>query len=375
MVNLDNPPAVAQPRVLFVAAMAGLGGPVRRLATLLSNLVGVDRVLLKPISPQLDSRMRAQSAIDEHIALPRSAQRDRLGALLISVAIVRRCLRRKDTIDVIHANGLVEFALAWPAAFFLRKPIVVWVGNYEPPRTVNALSPLFRSVGRRAKWTAVSSLAADVIAGAGLAERGDVQVVSNIVDPDDVRTTARTRTLDLNVVTIGYLQVARWEKGFDLLPAIINQLRDLRGSVKFLLYSSETSHPTWSDLRAIGTPFVEIRPRTGNVSEIYADCDLVLSPSRKESFNRVVAEALTTGTPVVASDLEPLREVVGDAGFLFPVDEPAKAAEQLRRLVTDKELRLELGRRGMERSERWHPAPVAELFAQTYRDMARRARR
>jgi glycosyltransferase involved in cell wall biosynthesis len=353
-------------RVLFVAAMGGLGGPVRRLATLLTNLDGVVKVLVKPRSRHLDPGLIASGALDEHIPISRSAQRDHVGALLIAAAVLRRAMRRRDPIDVIHANGLVEFALCWPAALLTGLPVVTWVGNYEPPRIVKRIHPLLRSVARRTSWNAVSSFAADVIVDTGLARREDVTVVTNIIDPDDVAPRTEPVSREDAPVTVGYLQVARWEKGFDLLAPVVEALADLDGRLRFLVWATPNDQPGWDELRSCPAGMVELRPRTPTVGDIYQACDVVFSPSRRESFNRVVAEALTTGTPVVASDLSPVVEVLGDGGLVFASGDVQAAAAQLRKLVVDPGLRQRLGHAGAHRSEAWRPGPVAQTFHEQY---------
>lgn len=357
--------------------MGGLGGPVKRLATLLSHLDGIQRVLLKPASPALDNRLRAAGAIDEHITLRLSAQRSWVGAAAISMKTFQRCLSRRHPVDVVHANGLVEFALCWPAAVLLRKPIVTWVGNYEPPEMVKRFAALLRPVARRTKWNAVSSVAANTIADCGLVPADAVRITPNIVDPRDVIGTnadaIRQRSASQNEphgLTVGYLQVARWEKGFDLLVPIIEELKDLEGRITFLLFVRENEHPAWKSLRGFGDDLVQVRDRSAQVADVYAQCDVVLSPSRRESFNRVAAEALTAGVPLVASDLEAVREVVGHAALLFPVEDPVGAAAQIRRLVDDPSLRAQLAEAGRHRSVRWDPRPVSRYFAQTYASLS-----
>ena len=358
--------------VLFVAAMGGLGGPVKRLATLLANLQDVHRVLIKPYSELLDKRIYEWGSVDEHIQMRRSARRSKVGSFLLAMKVFVRAASRKQPIDVIHANGIVEFALSWPAALLLGKPIVTWVGNYEWPAMVKRFNWVFRSVSSRTRWNAVSATAADVIADCGLAPRSVVRVVTNIVDPADV---APTRNVFMNPdpsrLRIGYLQVSRWMKGFDMLPKVIAELSDVHNRVQFLIYGTIGRGPVWDELATIPPGVVEMRPKTANVGDIYAECDIIFSPSRRESFNRVVAEALTTGTPVVASDLEPVREVVGEAALLFPVDDVSAAAAALRRLVDSPDLRALLSRTGKLRSKAWLPGPVAEEFESQYRSVAK----
>lgn len=359
--------------VLFVAAMGGLGGPVKRLSTLINNLPSVYRVLIKPRSDLLDGLIRDLNSVEEHMTVGRSAQRSYMGALVLMMKIFGRVLSRRHPIDVIHANGIVEFALCWPAALILRTPVVTWVGNYEAPALIRRLSPLFRTVAERTRWNAVSATAAQAVADAGLMRRDDVQVVTNIVDPADVRPTEEI-IHDEPRVRIGYLQVARWVKGFDLLPKVMEELRDLHDRVRFLVFTQRNREPGWTELASFPAELVEVRPRAAHVGDVYAQCDIVFSPSRRESFNRVVAEALATGTPVVASALQPVRDVVGEAGLLFPVDDVSAAADCLRRLINDPDLRASLGQAGLARSQAWLPAPVAAEFLAQYRTVAARHR-
>ena len=303
--------------------------------------------------------------------MKRSARRNAVGSLALVARIFVRAASRSRPVDVIHANGIVEFALSWPAALLLRKPVVTWVGNYEPPAFVKRFSRLFRSVAVRTRWNAVSPTAANVIVDSGLAALKSIQVVTNIIDPVDVGSTNQSNPERYpKRIKIGYLQVAKWVKGFDLLPKVIKELSDIHDRIQFLIYTVNRGEPGWSELAAFPSELVELRPRTATVGDIYAECDIVFSPSRRESFNRVVAEALTAGTPVVASDLQPVREVVGDAGLLFPVDDVSAAANCLRRLVLDPALRSALSKVGMLRSHAWLPGPVAAEFESQYQSLA-----
>ena len=61
----------------------------------------------------------------------------------------------------------------------------------------------------------------------------------------------------------------------------------------------------------------------GEIPEVYAAADVVLVPSRSESFGLVALEAQACGVPVVASSVGGLRYVVGHGhgGFLVPRDD------------------------------------------------------
>ena len=75
--------------------------------------------------------------------------------------------------------------------------------------------------------------------------------------------------------------------------------------------------------------------------------DVVVVPSRREPLGLAAVEALACGTPVVASAVGGLRDVVRDGvnGLTIPPGDPAAVAAALRRL-DDPELRARLGDAG-----------------------------
>ena len=109
-------------------------------------------------------------------------------------------------------------------------------------------------------------------------------------------------------------------------------------------------------------------PRQSDVRGIYAETDIVLCPSRAESFNRVAVEAMLNGIPVVASDLPAHRALLGDeeAGLLVPVEDAAAGSAAVARLVDDPALRARLGERGRERAQAYLPEVVVPRMVAAY---------
>jgi glycosyltransferase involved in cell wall biosynthesis len=72
-----------------------------------------------------------------------------------------------------------------------------------------------------------------------------------------------------------------------------------------------------------------------------AAADVVVVPSRDEAFGIVNVESLAVGTPVVASRVGGISEIVRDGrdGFLVPPDDPAALADRLSTLLCDANLR------------------------------------
>jgi glycosyltransferase involved in cell wall biosynthesis len=79
-----------------------------------------------------------------------------------------------------------------------------------------------------------------------------------------------------------------------------------------------------------------------------AAADVVLVPSRVESFGLVAVEALLLGRPVVAARTGGLREVIrdGETGLLVDADDPRALADAVIRLLRDPQLATALGTAG-----------------------------
>jgi N-acetyl-alpha-D-glucosaminyl L-malate synthase BshA len=73
--------------------------------------------------------------------------------------------------------------------------------------------------------------------------------------------------------------------------------------------------------------------------------DVLLLPSRQESFGLAALEAMSSGLPVVASDVGGLRELVehGATGLLCPVGDVRAFAEATGRVISDPALTATLG--------------------------------
>lgn len=74
---------------------------------------------------------------------------------------------------------------------------------------------------------------------------------------------------------------------------------------------------------------------TADVSTLYATHDALLFPSHTESFGFPLLEAMSSGLPVVASDIPATREVLADHGWLFRDSVPHAAADAVAAVLTD----------------------------------------
>ncbi len=99
--------------------------------------------------------------------------------------------------------------------------------------------------------------------------------------------------------------------------------------------------------------------------------DLVVVPSRTESFGLVAVEAMACGVPVVAARVGGLPEAVGEAGVLVDGHDPDDWADVLADLLADPAARERWGAAGAERARSLTWGAAARAHREAYRDCAR----
>ena len=102
---------------------------------------------------------------------------------------------------------------------------------------------------------------------------------------------------------------------YDAVVETVREL-DLRGWVRFVGYAGMTDLPA-----------------------LYQMAQAVLFPSLDEGFGLPVLEAFAAGTPVVASNAGAIPEVAGDAALLSAPEDAEALADNVLRLMTDRQLR------------------------------------
>ncbi len=113
-----------------------------------------------------------------------------------------------------------------------------------------------------------------------------------------------------------------------------------------------------------------------DMRRFYEGLDLYAQPSHTEVFPLVVLEAMAAGLPVVASDVGGVGEAVrhGMDGLLVPAGDVTALAHALKQLVSNPELRRDMGRRAQQRCHRlFSMSRCAEQVADLYRRLTRPA--
>ncbi len=92
-----------------------------------------------------------------------------------------------------------------------------------------------------------------------------------------------------------------------------------------------------------------------SLHHLYRACHIYITPAYAESFAHPLVEAMSSGLPVIASDLPGQREICRDAAIYFPRFSPDALAERVLQVHQSPALAGTLARHGLNRSRdfRW----------------------
>ena len=269
-------------------------------------------------------------------------------------------LIRRENIKIVHTH-LVHATIAGRIASRLAgvRTIVTTRHYAYHPKEENLIFRLERSSACLNKMTVAISPAVEehLIRVEGY-DPGKVTVILNAVDPRLFAPIADERQPSVKgdhvIVSVGHLH---HQKGHDVLIRGMTEItREIpeaklliigdgpqKAALKRLVQELQLSNRV--DLLGSMPPAEVIQTLKG--AHVFA------LASNWEGFGIAVIEAMASGKPVVATDVEGLRDVVkeGSTGFLVPRGESGPLAEKIILLLRNPNLRLQMGREGRKRVE------------------------
>lgn len=101
---------------------------------------------------------------------------------------------------------------------------------------------------------------------------------------------------------------------------------------------------------------------TPEIKEIYKQTDILLVPSRQESWGRVAVEAISSGIPVIANPTPGLREALDYCGIFIPRDQTDEYVKIIRKLKTDSNYYKKISTLSLKRSRELEPEPQLKIM-------------
>lgn len=105
------------------------------------------------------------------------------------------------------------------------------------------------------------------------------------------------------------------------------------------------------------------------VQSEYQKADIVTFCSLYEGFGLPIVEAQAMQTPVVTSDIEPMRGVAGEGACLVDPKDFLSIRAGIQRIIDDKIFRENLIQKGLKNVERFRPEKIAAQYEALYEEM------
>ncbi len=169
-------------------------------------------------------------------------------------------------------------------------------------------------------------------------------------------------------------------KGQDLLLKGFARLRNRDAELWFYGTTGLSSHGYVLDLKRYAaeqgiSDQVFFPGPTSDVLAAFSGAAVVIHTSWTESFGMALVEAQSCGVPVIAHDLEGMREVVSDGvtGFLVKPGDVGALAARIDELLADSELRSRMGAAGYRMvRERFNIASRVNNYRKLYEELCQR---
>ena len=179
--------------------------------------------------------------------------------------------------------------------------------------------------------------------------------------------------IDPSAVVISYLGRLRADKGINELVCAFQQLQLQSLPVELLLIGPEEfeRQPVLPETREMlkTNAHIHVTGYTPTPEKYLSAADLFCFPSYREGFGTSVIEAAAMGLPTVASRIQGCVDSVVDGvtGRLVPTKDAVALAKALHELVTNADLRRQMGQASQERAAREFDAElINRLVADKY---------
>jgi len=237
--------------------------------------------------------------------------------------------------DLLHTTLLVASLTGRLVAQMSRTPVITTLANqdYGPEhrgnsrygawsvRTVHAADML--TVPLTTHYHAVSTQVANVMSGRLRIRRDRIRVIYRGRDPARLGTPSpqrreRVRTaLSIGAQTPVVLSVARIDrqKGVDTTIDAFRRLLARRPDAVLLIAGRPGNATHMIKARTAGCPAIRLLGHRTDVADLMCAADVLSFPSRWEGLGGTLLEAMALRLAIVASDIPPVAEALGQTGW------------------------------------------------------------
>lgn len=352
-----------------------MGGGERHLADLSQGLVRRGHDVFVALRANAAVRSELQEIPNDKIfTVPLRNSLDVASARLLAKIV------KQQQIQIVHAH----MARDYPVASYAARGAKLIV-------TRHVLFPLNRmhrvTLSRAGRIVAVSQAVADQLVADGVAEAERIAVVHNGIDVEKLQHARKNfdrawfmQWLDLPVHarlvgTVGELTPLKGQLEFLKAAA---ELRKAFSDLYFIIAGIDHS-PRQENLRRIQETIAELKLESrvrlkdwiDDLPQLYCALDVFVSASHTESFGLAIAEAMASGTAVVATRTAGAQEIIseGETGVLVEIGHVEQLRDAIARLLRDAELRTRLGRAASQDMRRFSLSTMINKTERIYTEV------
>lgn len=186
-------------------------------------------------------------------------------------------------------------------------------------------------------------------------------------------TTNYDRRKDRRKIMITYLGRLEYEKGADILAKIVKNVLDVCNNCLFKIVGDGRYRWMFENIRIrygsrlIVTGFIPYN----RVPQHLLESDIFVFPTRVEGSPNALLQAMASGLPIVASDIPPNREFLGEAGLYATPEKPEEFVHYILELVSNPDLRIRLGKKANERAKMYSREVIVQRYISLFRFLTR----
>jgi glycosyltransferase involved in cell wall biosynthesis len=282
--------------------------------------------------------------------------------------------RHQRTFDVVHLHGFSQKSvlLVLLARLFRKKVVItIHTAEQDEPEGVRRLGDLaYRCYASADRFIAISPRIAENYRRAGLpADR--LVTAPNAVDTDrftpaDAAARHRVRkaldpaTADLPwILFVGFFSEDKApevlaDAWLELHEAGVRSSLVLVGANRSAYHEVDASIAERIRMKAVVAgvePLIKFVGEVADVANYYRAADVFVMPSVREAFGMALIEAMASGTPVIATRIDGVTDVIvddGKTGLLVPPRDADRLAMAIRSLLEDSAAAAAMGARARE---------------------------
>lgn len=345
-------------RVLHVISSLEIGGAQRLLSDLLpiQKQQGIDVSLLVLKSEDNAFNKKVADAGVPIISLNVKSFRNPFLAFK-----VRKVIRQYD---VVHAHLVHALYICSLAARGLKTKMVYTEHSTSNNRRGKAyLRPIEKYIyGRYDKLISISQQTQDALQDWLQSNDGRFVVINNGVD------TKAFANIHKEVIPKSLIMVSRFASSKDQ-ETVIRAMKELDDDVILRLVGDgeNLEHCKQVARECVVEDRIQFLGARADVAELVAESYIGIQSSNWEGFGLTAVEIMAAGKPIIATDVDGLKQVVEDAGVLFPVKDISTLVSHIARIMEDKDCYEKLSIASKHRAMLYDITVTANKYVEIYK--------